>query len=319
MPGVQSAAIASNPPLMTGWQSGFLPEGMPEPKPGEGPSMEVCIIQGDYFETLKTPVLRGRPFNEHDTKTAPPVIIIDSTTAEKFFPGQDPIGKRLRDETGGQGAVLRTIVGVVPRLKVYGFDEPKSALAQGYLPQTQQPNTSLVLLIRTSAGLRALDRPLRQAVATLDPAQPVFDFKTMQERVEETWATPRLMAFLLAMFAVLALTLAIVGLYGVMAYNALRRTREIGVRLALGARRRQISSMMVRQGMRLLVIGVAVGFAGAFMLARLIQSLLFQVTATDPAAYIGVTLILIAAALAACWIPARRAARVDPMIILRAE
>jgi putative ABC transport system permease protein len=319
LPGVQSAALASNPPLMTGWQSGFLPEGMPEPPPGQGPSMEVCVIQGDYFATLKTLLLRGRAFNEHDTKTAPPVIIIDSVTAEKFFAGQDAIGKRIRSETGPEGRQLRTIVGIVPRLKVYGFDEPKSSLAQAYLPQTQQPNTGLILLLRTSASIRTLERPLRQAVASLDAAQPVFDFKTMQERVEETWATPKLMTFLLVVFAALALTLAVVGLYGVMAYNALRRTREIGVRLALGARRRQISAMMVRQGMRLLVIGLVTGFAAAFVLARLIQSLLFQVTATDPFAYLGVTFVLVAAALAACWLPARKAARVDPMIILRAE
>ncbi|MFL6528258.1 MAG: ABC transporter permease [Chthoniobacterales bacterium] len=319
LPGVQSAALASDPPLMTGWQSGFLPEGMPEPPPGQGPSMEVCIIQGDYFGTLKTPILRGRGFDEHDTKAAPPVIIIDSVTAEKFFPGQDPIGKRLRAETGPEGRVMRTIVGVVPRLRLYGFDEPKSALAQAYLPETQQPNTNLVLMLRTSASLRALERPLRQAVTSLDAAQPVFDFKTMQERVEQTWATPRLMTFLLVTFAALALTLAAVGLYGVMAYNALRRTREIGVRLALGARRRQISAMMVRQGARLVVIGLAAGFAGAFVLARVIRSLLFQVAPTDPFAYVGVTFLLIVAAFAACWIPARRASRVDPMIILRAE
>ncbi len=319
LPGVQSAALASNPPLMTGWQSGFLPEGMPEPPPGQGPSMEVCVIQGDYFETLKTPILRGRSFNEHDTKAAPRVIIIDDATASKFFPGQDPIGKRLRADTGAEGRVMRTIVGVVPRLKVYGFDEPKSLLAQAYLPQTQEPNTGLVLLLRTNAPMRTLERPLRQAVASLDAAQPVFDFKTMQERVEETWATPKLMAFLLIAFAVLALTLAVVGLYGVMAYNALRRTREIGVRLALGARRRQISAMMVRHGMQLLAIGLAAGFLGAFALARVIQSLLFQVTATDPLAYLGVTLVLVLAAFAACWIPARRASRVDPMVILRAE
>src|SRR4030095_7303640 len=206
----------------------------------------------------------------------------------------------------------------VPRLKVYGFDE-RTPLAQGYLPQTQQPNSYLVLLLRTSLSPRALERPLRQAVASLDAAQPVFEFKTMQELVEETWATQRLMTFLLVTFAALALTLAVVGLYGVMAYNALRRMREIGVRLALGARRRQISAMMVWQGLRLLIIGFTGGLIAALALARLLQSLLFQVTATDPLAYAGVTVLLIVAALAACWIPARKASRIDPMVILRTE
>jgi putative ABC transport system permease protein len=276
-------------------------------------------VQGDYFETLKTPILRGRTFDVHDTKDAPPVIIIDSATADRFFPGQDPIGKRVRTTMGPEGRVYRTIVGIVPRLKVYGFDEGKASLAQAYMPQTQQPNTTLVLLLRTSAAPRSLERPLRQAVASLDPSQPVFDFKTMQERVEETWATPRLMTFLLVAFAALALTLAVVGLYGVMAYNALRRTREIGVRLALGARRRQIMAMMLHQGMRLLAIGLVLGFVGAIALSRVIRSLLFEVNAGDPAIYFAVSLVLALAAAVACWIPARRASRVDPMITLRAE
>jgi putative ABC transport system permease protein len=141
----------------------------------------------------------------------------------------------------------------------------------------------------------------------------------MQARVAETWATPRLITFLLSTFAGLALTLAVIGLYGVMAYNGLRRTREIGVRLALGARRRQISGMLLRQGIRLLAIGLLVGFAGAFALSRLIRSLLFSVSAADPAVYFAVSLLLGGAAMLACWIPARRAARVDPMITLRAE
>ena len=141
----------------------------------------------------------------------------------------------------------------------------------------------------------------------------------MQTRVAETWATPRLITFLLSTFAGLALTLAVIGLYGVMAYNGLRRTREIGVRLALGARRRQISGMLLRQGIRLLAIGLLVGFAGAFALSRLIRSLLFSVSAADPAVYFAVSLLLGGAAMLACWIPARRAARLDPMITLRAE
>ncbi|HTD86285.1 MAG TPA: ABC transporter permease [Candidatus Binatia bacterium] len=318
LPGVESAAIASNPPLMTGWQTGFLPEGMAEPPPGQLPSLEMCVIQGDYFQTLKVPVLRGRTFSDRDTKNGPPVIIIDQATADRYFPGQDPIGKRFRLSTGAEGKVYRTIVGVVSRMKLYGFNEI-TPLAQGYIPQTQQPNTALVLLLRTTAPARTLERPLRQAVASLDAAQPVFDFRSMQERVEETWATPRLMTFLLVSFAALALTLAVVGLYGVMAYNGLRRMREIGVRLALGARRGQISAMMLRQGARLLIIGLFAGLLGVFAAGRLMQSLLFQVTATDPLAYAVVILLLGTAALAACWIPARKASRVDPMIILRAE
>src|SRR4051812_35007921 len=320
LPGVQNAALAANPPLMTGWQTSFLPEGMPEPEPGKWPSTEVTVVTDSYFQTLKTPLLRGRAFDSRDTKEAPPVIIIDQRTAERFFPGEDAVGKRIGTYIGGneKDLLYRTIVGVVPRLKVYGFEEPRE-FPQSYLSMRQQPQTGLVVLLRTTLSPKSLEKPVRDIVASLDPAQPAFEFKTMQERVEETWATPRLMSFLLVCFAVLALTLAVVGLYGVMAYDGLRRMREIGVRLALGAMPAQIRLMMLRQGMRLLGVGLAVGFVGAIALSRIIRSLLFGVSVNDPLIYGSVSLVLAAAALFACWIPARRASKVDPMITLRAE
>ncbi|MDQ6939526.1 MAG: ABC transporter permease [Verrucomicrobiota bacterium] len=314
LPGVERAALAANPPLMTGWQTNFLPEGMPEPAPGQLPSAEVSVVSTDYFSTIATPLMRGRVFDEHDKKDAPPVVIISQPMAEHSFPGQDPIGKRIRINN----QIWRTVVGVVPQLKVYGFEETVS-LPQAYLPLTQQPQTGLVALLRTSASPQSLEQPIRQIIASLDPAQPAFEFRTMQDRVEETWATPRLMSFLLTAFAGLALTLAIVGIYGVMSYNGLRRTREIGLRLALGAQRSQVGTMMLQQGLRLLLVGLAVGFAGAFGMSRVIRSLLFGVNASDPAIYLLVSLLLALAAALACWIPARRAARVDPMITLRAE
>ncbi len=319
LPGVDNAALASNPPLMTGWQTSFLPEGAPEPKPGQLPSAEMAVITANYFQTLKTPLLQGRTFNAHDTKAAAPVLIVDQLMADRYFPGQSAVGKRLRMSTGEQGArEYRTIIGVVPHLKVYGFEEA-TTLPQAYLPMTQQPQTGLVVLLRTSLPPKSFEKPVRQIVAALDPAQPAFEFMTMQERVEETWATPRLMSFLLVCFAVLALTLAVVGLYGVMAFHGLHRMREIGVRLALGAMPAQIRAMMLRQGMRLLGAGLVIGFVGAFLAARVIQSLLFSVSASDPLIYATVTLVLAGAALVACWIPARRAARVNPIITLRAE
>jgi putative ABC transport system permease protein len=221
--------------------------------------------------------------------------------------------------TGEKGALeYRTIVGVVPHLKVYGFGEV-TTLPQAYLPMTQQPQTELVVLLRTALPPKSLEKPVREIVASLDRAQPAFEFKTMQERVEETWATPRLMSFLLVCFAILALTLAVVGLYGVMAFHGLHRMREIGLRLALGAMPSQIRAMMLGQGMRLLGSGLLLGFVGAFAVARVLRSLLFGVSANDPLIYGAVTLVLAGAALLACWIPARRAARVDPMITLRAE
>ena len=319
LPGVQDAAIASNPPLMTGWQTSFVPEGAPEPPPGKSPSVEMNVVTAGYFQTMHTPLLRGRAFEARDTKDQPPAIIVDQLLAERYFPGEEAVGKRLKMHTGSEGVVeLRNIVGVVPHLKVYGFDET-TILPQAYLPITQMPQTGLVVLLRTTLSPRSLEKPVRDIVASLDPAQPAFEFKTMQERVEETWATPRLMSFLLVCFAVLALTLAVVGLYGVMAFNGLRRMREIGVRLALGAMPAQIRTMMLKQGMRLLGAGLVLGFAGAIALSRVMRSLLFGVSANDPLIYGSVTLVLAAAALFACWIPARRASRVNPMITLRAE
>ncbi len=261
LPGVQNAALASNPPLMTGWQTSFVPEGAPEPEPGKSPSAEMAVVTPGYFQTMKTPLLRGRAFEARDTKDVAPVMIVDQLLADRFFPGQDAVGKRIRMHTGEKGArEFRTIVGVVPHLKVYGFEEV-TVLPQAYLPMTQQPPTGLVVLLRTTLSPKSLEKPVRDIVASLDPAQPAFEFKTMQERVEETWATPRLMSFLLVCFAVLALTLAVVGLYGVMAFNGLRRMREIGVRLALGAMPAQIRMMMLKQGMRLLGAGLVLGFA----------------------------------------------------------
>jgi predicted permease len=305
---------------MTGWQTSFLPEGMAEPEPGKMPSTEMTVVTDGYFHTMKTPLLRGRAFDSRDTKEAPPVIIIDQTTAERYFPGEDAVGKRIGVYVGGENnqRVYRTVIGVVPRLKVYGFEETR-VFPQAYLSMRQQPQNGLVVLLRTTLSPKSLEKPVRDIVASLDPAQPAFEFKTMQERVEETWATPRLMSFLLVCFAVLALTLAIVGLYGVMAYNGLRRMREIGVRLALGAMPAQIRMMMLGQGMRLLVAGLIIGFIGAVASSGIIRSVLFGVAASDPFIYATVTLVLIAAAIVACWLPARKASRVNPIVTLRAE
>ncbi len=318
LPGVEEAAIATNPPLMTGWQTGFLPEGMAEPPPGQLPSFEMNVIEGDYFKALRTPILRGRTFNLQDDSNAPPVLLVDQLFAQRYFPGQDPVGKRVRMQTDLRGRTWRTIVGVVPHLKVYGFEE-ETPLPQAYLPQRQVPNTTLVLLLRTSLGRESLEKSLRQIVASLDSRQPVFEFRTLQERVADTWATPRLMTFLLAVFSGLALLLAVIGIYGVMAYNGQRRTREIGVRLALGARRHQIATMMLSQGTRLLALGLTIGLIGMLVVSRVLRSVLFEVNVANPAIYFVVGLVLAGAALIACWIPARRASRVNPMVTLRAE
>ncbi|MDP9291820.1 MAG: ABC transporter permease, partial [Verrucomicrobiota bacterium] len=257
LPGVEHAALAANPPLMTGWQTSFLPEGDAEPPPGQLPSVETSVITEDYLRALETPLLRGRMFDRRDDADAERVVIIDQMLADRYFPGHDPVGKRVRmNVSEKRGRELYTIVGVIPHLKVYGFDETNS-LPQGYLPFRQQPQTGIVVLLRTGLTPKSLEQSVRQIVAGLDPSQPAFEFRTMQDRVEETWATPRLLSFLLTVFAGLALTLAIIGIYGVMAYNGLRRTREIGLRLALGAQRFQVVNMMLRQGSLLLAVAAA--------------------------------------------------------------
>ncbi|MBA3387697.1 MAG: ABC transporter permease, partial [Chthoniobacterales bacterium] len=187
LPGVQHAALAANPPLMTGWQSGFLAEGAEEPPPGQMPSAEMSVISEDYFKTIGTSLLRGRMFDGRDQDDAPRVVIVDQLMVDKYFGGHDAVGKRVRmavNEKRGREQFL--VVGVVPHLKVYGFDETTS-LPQVYLPLTQAPQNGLVALLRTSLAPQSLEQPVRQIVAALDPAQPAFEFRTMQDRVEETW------------------------------------------------------------------------------------------------------------------------------------
>ena len=320
LPGVEYAAIGAQPPMMTGWQTTFQVEGAPEPKPGQAPSAEMDVVMGDYFPALRATLLRGRVFNSGDRADAPLVMLVDQTFAERWFPGEDPIGKRVAINNAEDGAKRwRTIVGVAARMRVYGYDEGTAKLPLAYLPQAQDTAQGLVLLLRTSASPQALDKPLRAAVASLDATQPVFDLRPMQERVQETWAAPRLMAFLLGAFAGLALLLSAVGLYGVMAHDGLRRLREIGVRLALGAQPAQIRAMMIAHGMRLLLAGVALGLAGVFALAPFLRSQLYDVGALDPLVLGIGCLVLALAAFLSVWPPARRAAKTSPLEVLRAE
>ena len=264
LPGVQSAAVSSNPPMLSGWQLSFQREGAPPTDPSQQPSANNEVVQGDYFATLKINLIRGRTFNEHDKADSPPVVIIDQTLADMTFKGQDPIGKRLmvdNESDSSGGSRLHEIIGVVPHPKFRGYDDA-SPVPSFFFPQTQVGRTNLVLLIRASGNVKRLEKSVREIVTRLDPAQPVFDIRPMEERVAETWATHRLLTFLLAIFAGLALLLAAVGLYGVLAYTALRQLREIAVRLALGARPAHIRGLVFGHGFRLFGFGLAVGAIG---------------------------------------------------------
>jgi predicted lysophospholipase L1 biosynthesis ABC-type transport system permease subunit len=259
-------------------------------------------------------------FNHGDTMNSPRVIVIDQDVAERYFPGEDPIGKRLSIDAGNdnEGSVLHEIIGVVARMRFHGFDEV-APLPVIYFSQGQAQRNSLVLFVRAGSGLKSLEKPIRQIVTSIDPAQPVFEVRTMLDRVQETWATQRLLTFLLSVFAGLALLLATIGLYGLLSYTTLKRLREIGLRLALGARPAQIRTLILSHGMQLLLIGGIIGLVSAVALSRFLQSILFEVRAADPKIYLGVGTLLLFSAFIACWIPARRASRVDPMVALRED
>ena len=324
LPGVSEAALDSSPPFVWGslssrWQTPFLQEGAPEPPPEQVPSADTEAVTANYFSTMRASLKRGRPFNERDTATSPPVTVIDQLLADKIFPGEDPIGKRLRMDPADTGKnQMWEIVGVVGRMKARAFDDIDT-LPVVYFPQRQVERTNYTLLIRTNVPAGSMERTIRETVASIDPAQPVFEVRSMFSRVRDTWAHSRFMSFLLLIFAGLALTLSMVGLYGVLAFTALRRLREIGVRLALGATRSHIRVLILGQGLRLLALGLFIGVAAAIGSSRGLGSFLFEVRAIDPALYALVSIFLALAAMLACWIPARRASRVDPIVTLRAE
>jgi ABC-type antimicrobial peptide transport system permease subunit len=248
------------------------------------------------------------------------VIIIDQAMAEQFFPGEDPIGKRLSVDVGNdeEGYVMSEIVGVVSRMRFHAIDE-MAPLPVIYCSTAQAQRTSLGLFVRSNLRPASLAKSIRDTVSSIDPSQPVFDARPMVDRVHETWGSQRLLSFLFSIFAALALLLATIGLYGLLAYTTLKRVREIGIRLALGAQPAQIRALVLSHGMQLLLIGSAIGLLSAFALSRALQSVLFEVKGIDPKIYLGVGLLLFGATLFASWIPARRASRVDPIIALRSE
>jgi putative ABC transport system permease protein len=321
LPGVQYAALSTNPPMLSGWQLNYLPEGAPPTDPSQQPSADNEVVQGDYFAALGINLIRGRTFNEHDTATSPKVVIIDQTLADLTFKGQDPIGKRIMVDTesdSSEGPALHEIIGIVPHIKMRGYDDAVPTPAF-FFPQTQVGRSGFVLHLRGSGNLMRLEKPIREIVSRLDPAQPLHEFRMMEERVSETWATHRLLTFLLMIFAALALLLAAVGLYGVLAYSAFRRLREIAVRLALGARPAHIRGLVLGHGLRLFGVGIAVGALAVLASSSVIRSFLFGVSPLDPQTYLAVGLILSVVTILAAWIPARRACRVNPIVALRAE
>lgn len=288
------------------------------PLPGEKfLNADERLVAGRYFEAMGIPLRRGRFFNEEDTISKPRVVIVDEHMAEELWPGQDPIGKRLHIVELQSDDPWQTVVGVVGRVKQDSLDsDPRIAF---YLPHSQFPSRAMTVVFRSGNDPTALLSAVKSELRNLDPDLPMYSVRTMGQRVDESLARRRFSMLLLALFAAVALTLATIGIYGVMAYMVNQSAREIGIRMALGATQRDILSLILRQGMALALSGMAIGLTAAFLLARLISSLLFGVQATDPFTFVGISALLGLIALLASYIPAQRAARIDPMISLRCD
>ncbi len=324
LPGVASAAIGENVPFDgTEWDSSFHITGTPPSHPGEEPSAEVNVISPDYFKVLKMPLLRGRTFGPDDRPKQPRSIIIDDSFAARYFPNQNPIGQHLDDnQTNDENPPPLTIVGVVPRVRsdVPGeeFDRMRLPQMYFYAAQFARYENSLLVRVKTGDPLSLAPAVVRE-VQSLDPDQPVANISTMAKNISESLATRRLTMSLLGAFAALALILASVGLYGVMALSVTQRTREFGIRLALGAPRRDVFRLALGRGLLLVGIGLALGLLGALGAGRALTSLLYDVGGLDPGALLTAIIALAAVAVLACWFPARRATRVDPIVALRYE
>jgi putative ABC transport system permease protein len=265
-----------------------------------------------YFRAMGTRLVRGRDFDERDDERAPPVAIVNETFARRYWPGEEPLGRRFRQ--GGPAEPMMEVVGVVEDGKYAGLNEAPQAYAVRPLAQAYTGTNTVV--IRTDRDPRELLAAVRNEVRQLDPHLPVSG-KPLEERLAMPLLPVRVAASLLGSFGLLALALAAIGIYGVMSYAVSRRTREIGIRMALGAQASAVMRLTVRQGMTPVLVGVALGLAAALGLTRLAGSLLFSVSAADPLTYAGVTALLTAVALLACYVPARRAAKVDPLVALR--
>jgi predicted permease len=322
LPGVEYAGLVSHLPLgSVGWSGTFTVEGLVTDPTKSGPEADRRPSSTDYFRAMGIPLLKGRFFDRRDeTEDAPKVAIVDETLAQTFWSGQDPIGKRLKLGGLQSSRPWMSVVGVVRHVKDQGLDA--QSRFQMYWPYPQQlPARTMSLVIRARSGVdpRSLTRAAQNEVLALDKEQPVFAIRTMEEVVSRSVAQRRLSMLLLVIFAAVAVTLATVGIYGVMSYSMAQRTHEIGIRMALGARAPDVLALVAKQTLTLVALGVAVGLAGALLFTRSLASLLFQVQPTDPAILLGATLLLAAVALGAGHIPARRAVKVDPMTALRCE
>ena len=330
LPGVEAVGLGSSLPLGgTNADTSFFIDGQPLLEPRDRPHTHPRTISLDYFRAMGMRMIEGRAFTERDHEQAPRVAIINETMARRFWPGQSALGKRValdyeamkyfpdRAPELDLAAGMREVVGVAPDVRHEGLETgPKPEM---YVPDRQGPEREMNLVIRAAVDPASLATSARGAVSAIDPDQPVVNIKPMSRLLADSVAKPRFNYLLLTVFAAVALILTVTGVYGVMSYAVAQRTREMGIRLALGARGKDVLKLVIGQGMKPVGAGVALGLAGAFALTRVMEALLFGVSATDPATFAGVAALLAAVALLACYLPARRATKVDPVVALRTE
>jgi putative ABC transport system permease protein len=336
LPGVEATAAASGLPLgNNGWQTGFVVDGRPRPPRDQTPLMEACLVTPDYFKAMNIPVKSGRVFDSHDDrswiagkdlskldddeKQMAPLnsIVIDEEFARRYWPGEEAVGKRIAMGSEKDPRFL-TVLGVVGRVKMEGLGTD-SKRVQGYFPFAQTPSSGMTVILKAAGDPNQLIAAVRQQVKAIDPDQPIYSVRTMDDIRAESVAPERLNLTLLSIFAGIALVLAVVGIYGVMSYTVTQRTHEIGIRMAIGAQPRDVFRMVIGQGMMLALIGVVCGLIGAFGLTRLMASMLFGVEPTDPITFAAIAVLLTGVALVACYVPGRRATKVDPVVSLRYE
>jgi len=327
LPGVGAAGLTTTIPFGGNYSSGIILAAGSEPGGGESIVAPHLISASDgYFEAMRIPLLRGRYFDRRDTASAPPVVIVDERLARRFWPGRDAVGQRLlrpANPTGvldlltrGPDARSYTAIGVVANVQVTGLTPKDPPVGAYYFPYAQQPARSIVVAVRSAQDPEAIIAPLRSTLASIDRELPLYDVRTMEERLDRSLVQRRMPMVIATAFGAVALFLAAIGVYGVLAAQVTERRREIGIRMALGSSASDVFRLVMRDGARMTLLGIVAGFAGTAGMARLMAGLLYGVRPTDPVVIGGVALLLAAVALVATWLPARRAARVNPAAVL---
>ncbi|HEY6253192.1 MAG TPA: ABC transporter permease [Candidatus Angelobacter sp.] len=318
LPGVKSASVVSCPPLVgTCWRSVFLVGGRPAPPPAEQPRAAFNVAEPGYFETMQIPLLAGRLFTSADQHGSPQVVLVNETMARRWWPNESAVGKKIKQGFSQDRSPFMEIVGVVGDLKQDGLDQP--SWPEVFEPAEQNPMRFLTFVVRTSTDPLTMSTTVKDVIYQVDKDQPAYRVQSMDGYLAASLARRKFETLLLGIFSALALLLAAVGIYGLVAYMVTQRTYEIGIRMALGAQKHSVLTMVLRFGLKLATYGLALGLAVSLAVTRVLQSLLFGVGERDPQTFVGVTVLLTIVALVACYIPAHRATKVDPLVALRYE